>query len=82
MLLLLLSGLLLTGLTWTHPLFQVSTPNSSTTPTEEQDTPILTITPTPVVPADTNETTGVILAGAILVLIVLGGTLGTTRRKS
>ena len=30
----------------------------------------------------TNETTGIILAGAILVLIVLGGTIGATRRKS
>ncbi len=41
-----------------------------------------TTTPTPPVSDGTNETTGIILAGVILVLIVLGGTIGATRRKS
>ena len=38
--------------------------------------------PTPVPTNTSDETTGIILAGAVLVLIVLGGALGATRRKS
>ena len=81
MLVFILSGLISTGLTWTHPVWQIANQSSLSTSTEEPDNPILTSTPTPVVPGNANETTGVILVGAILVLIVLGGTLGTTRRK-
>jgi hypothetical protein len=88
-LVLILSGLILTGMTWTHPLtsrtiagrWQVANPTTLATTTEEPDNPILTSTPTPVVSGNADETTGVILVGVILVLIVLGGTLGTTRRK-
>lgn len=40
-----------------------------------------TVTPVPVVPGQPDEMVGIILAGTILVLIVLGGTIGATRRK-
>jgi hypothetical protein len=70
--------LVLTGLAWNFQAGQ--TPVQTVTPVAGQ----LTATPTPF-PAGTDgadETTGIILAGAFLVLIVLGGTLGATRRKS
>jgi hypothetical protein len=70
--------LVLTALTGKQPVEQTATP--TTTPGIIQ----LTATPT-LSPSDTggaDETTGIILAGSFLVLIVLGGTLGATRRKS
>ena len=56
-------------------------------------TPTLIPTPPPVqigqptaipteVTNNSDQTSGIILAGAFLVLIILGGTLGATRRKS
>jgi hypothetical protein len=72
------AALVLTGIAWNQQAGQ--TPVQTVTPLAGQ----LTATPTPL-PAETggaDETTGIILAGAFLVLIVLGGTLGATRRKS
>jgi hypothetical protein len=72
------AALVLTGIAWNQSAGQTLAP--TTTPVSGQ----LTSTPTSL-PAGTNgvdETTGIILAGAFLVLIVLGGTLGATRRKS
>jgi len=76
-----LSGLSLMGLTGPHALWQFINQGSSLTPTVLLGSPSPTSTPAPVVPSDINETTGVILAGAILVLIILGGTINATRRK-
>ncbi len=71
------AALLLTGMAWNRPAGQTAV--QAVTHLAGQ----LTSTPTPS-PAATNvvdETTGIILAGAILVLVVLGGTLGAARRK-
>jgi hypothetical protein len=70
--------LVLTGLAWNKQISQ--TAMSSPIPTlDDQD--LLTATPTVVV-NNSDETSGLILAGAFLVLIILGGTLAATRRKS
>jgi hypothetical protein len=71
-------GLALTGLTWHQTAGQ--TPAQTATPLAEQLT--ATPTPSPAAASQADETNGIILAGAFLVLIVLGGTLGATRRKS
>jgi hypothetical protein len=76
-----LSGLTLMGSTGMHSLWQYTNRGSSITPTVQLVNPSPTSTPAPVIPSDINETTGVILAGAILVLIILGGTINATRRK-
>ncbi len=56
-----------------NPLPQVTTPLAG------EITP--GVTATTAVANGADETTGIILAGAFLVLIVLGGTIGATRRK-
>ncbi len=70
--------LVLVLLSLSHP--PTNSPSQVTTPLSEA----ITLTPTPSSAAanGADETTGIILAGIFLVLIVLGGTIGATRRKS
>jgi len=74
----LIAGLVLTGLAWHQPAAQ--SPVQTVTSLPGQLT--ATSTPLPAGAGGADETTGIILAGAFLVLIVLVGTLGATRRKS
>ncbi len=71
-----LAVLILTGLDWNQQAGQL--PEQTGTTISE-----LTATPTAVPggAGGSDQTTGIILAGAFLVLIVLGGTFGATRRK-
>jgi hypothetical protein len=73
-----ISVLVLTGLAWNQQ--ATETPAQTATLQPEQLTATSTSLPAGADGAD--QTTGIILAGAFLVLIVLGGTLGATRRKS
>jgi hypothetical protein len=78
-----LTMITLTGMTWNHPSFSLSTD-------------IATITPTPVAtPAPPSGlerflqptgdpaslTLGIVIMGGVIVLIILGGTFAVTRRK-
>lgn len=76
----LLIVLLLTGLAWASP----AQGNPQATPTPE--TGLSQATPTESLPPylgqDINQMTPIILGGAILVLIILAGTLGATRRHN
>ncbi len=79
-LLLLLLIVLLTGLAWSSPAQQ----NPPVTPTPEAG--LSQATPQSTLPAyigqDINQMTPIILGGGVLVLIILAGTLGTTRRHT
>ena len=74
----LLAVLLLPGIAWNRQVEQAPALTATPLPSQLISTP----TSLPAVTTGPDETTGIILAGAILVLIVLVGTWGATRRKS
>jgi hypothetical protein len=80
-LVLILIALLASGLFGNQQVASLFTPTSWMVLTASSS-PVLTNTPSPEITESMNETTGIILAGAFLVLIVLGGTIGATRHKS
>ena len=80
-LVLILIALLASGMFWQQRVEPLLTPTSLSFLTASSF-PELTNTPSPGITDTMNETAGIILAGAFLVLIVLGGTLGATRHKS
>jgi hypothetical protein len=73
--------LTMTGMAWTdHSQVSVASSLYQQDEVDETMTPTPTATPIPVVPGQPGEMIGVILAGTVLVLVVLGGTIGATRR--
>jgi hypothetical protein len=78
---LILIALLASGMFWQQRVEPLLTPTSLAFLTASSS-PELANTSSPEITETMNETAGIILAGAFLVLIVLGGTLGATRHKS